>query len=90
VNLVTQQVLASGATDANGAYALAVTGQILPVSFYARCVTDGRPNYQIWVVDSPQRDLMGGWLPPNAPLHAITTENVSRTRRRRIMRSATT
>jgi len=76
VNLLTQQVLASGATDANGAYALDVTGQILPVSFYARCVTDGRPTYQIWVVNAPQRDLMGGWVPPNAPLHAITTDSV--------------
>ncbi|MEO5616557.1 MAG: lamin tail domain-containing protein [Candidatus Eisenbacteria bacterium] len=76
VNVATTLVLASGVTDGNGNYSIDVTGQAVPVSFYARCLTDGRPNYQIWVVDAPNRDLMGGWVPPNAPVHAITTGNV--------------
>ncbi|HKQ56823.1 MAG TPA: lamin tail domain-containing protein [Candidatus Eisenbacteria bacterium] len=76
VAIPTQQVLGSGATDASGNYSIAVTGQTLPVSFYARCLTDGRPTYQIWVVDAPQRDLMGGWVPPNAPIHAIASDTV--------------
>lgn len=76
VNVAGLLVLATGATDANGNYSINVTGQTLPVSFYARCLTDGRPGYQIWVVDAPQRDLMGGWIPPNAPVHAITTSPV--------------
>ncbi len=74
VNLATTLVLASGYTDASGNYSIEVTGQALPVSFYARCLTDGRPGYQIWVVDAVERDLMGGWVPPNAPVHAITTD----------------
>jgi len=76
VNVATTLVLASGFTDATGNYSIDVTGQILPVSFYARCLTDGRPGYQIWVVDAVERDLMGGWVPPNAPVHAITTDPV--------------
>ena len=76
VNPVTQQTLGSGVTDATGHYAIAVTGQTLPVSFYARCLTDGRPTYQIWVVDAANRDLMGGWVPPNAPIHAIATDTM--------------
>jgi len=74
VNLATTLVLASGHTDAAGNYSVEVTGQALPVNFYARCLTDGRPGYQIWVVDAVERDLMGGWVPPNAPIHAITTD----------------
>jgi hypothetical protein len=73
VNAATQQTLGSGATDNTGNYSIEVTGQTLPVSFYARCLTDGRPTYQIWVVDAVDRDLMGGWVPPDAPVHAITT-----------------
>ena len=76
VNVATTLVLASGVTDGSGNYSVEVTGQTLPVSFYARCLTDGRPNYQTWVVDAANRDLMGGWVPPNAPVHAITTGNV--------------
>ena len=75
VNQVTTLVLATGYTDGDGDYSIEVTGQTLPVSFYARCLTDGRPGYQIWVVDAVDRDLMGGWVPPNAPVHAITTDN---------------
>lgn len=74
VDQVTTLTLATGFTDGNGAYAIDVTGQVLPVSFYARCVTDGGSVYYITVVDAPQRDFMGGWVPPNAPLHAIITD----------------
>lgn len=76
VNAATMQTLATGMTDGSGSYSIAVNGQTLPVSFYARCLTDGRPNYQIWVVDAVDRDLMGGWVPPNAPVHAIATTQV--------------
>lgn len=56
VHLATQQVLASGSTDASGHFAIDVTGQTLPVSFTVRCLTDGRPaGYEIRVVDNFQR-----------------------------------
>lgn len=76
VNNVNLLVLASGYTDGSGSYSIQVTGQTLPVNMYARCVTDGGTAYYITVVDAPQRDLMGGWIPPNPPLHAITTSIV--------------
>jgi len=74
VHVLTQQTLGTGYTDATGRYSIAVTGQTLPLGFFARCRTDGRPAYQTWVVDAANRDLMGGWVPPNAPVHAITTD----------------
>src|SRR5688500_17165541 len=49
VDAASMQTLASGFTDGSGSYALEVTGQTLPVSFYARCLTDGRPVYHTWV-----------------------------------------
>lgn len=76
IDQVTMQPIGTGVTDGSGNYSIEVSGQILPVSFYARCLTDGRPTYQIWVVDAVDRDLMGGWVPPNAPIHAITTDPV--------------
>lgn len=76
VDLVTRQALASGHTDAAGNFSLAVTGQTLPVSFYARVLTDGRPLYQTWVVDAVERDRLGGWVPPNAPVHAAASDTV--------------
>ena len=69
-------VIGTGTTDAAGDYSVSVTGQTLPVSFYARCLTDGRPFYHTFVVDAVERDRLGGWVPPNAPVHAISTDPV--------------
>ncbi len=73
VNAAGALVLATGFTNGDGDYSIEVTGQTLPVTIYARCLTDGGTTYFITVVDAVERDLMGGWIPPNAPIHAITT-----------------
>jgi lamin tail-like protein/flagellar hook capping protein FlgD/immune inhibitor InhA-like protein/pre-peptidase len=75
VNAVTQQALATGFTGADGRYAIDVTGQTLPVSLFARCITDGRPaGYQIRVVDNFVRDPTGGGLVLTASmLYSIST-----------------
>jgi len=58
VNLVTQEVLASGATDATGAYSLQATAALVPLNLYVRCSTDGRSaGYEIRVVDEIQRGV---------------------------------
>lgn len=76
VDAATTLPLATGYTGTDGSFAIEVDGQTLPVSFYARCLTDGGDIYYITVVDAPQRDLMGGWVPPNPPIHAITSDTV--------------
>lgn len=78
VDAISQQVLASGVTDAAGDYAVAVTGQTLPVNLYARCITDGRPaGYQIRVVDNFVRDVVNGELVlTGSTLYSITTDPV--------------
>lgn len=69
-------VIGTGYTDAAGNFAVPVNGQSGFVTFYARCLTDGRPFYQTWVVDALERDRLGGWVPPNAPVHAVTSDPV--------------
>ena len=78
VNAVTQQVLGSGATDAAGFFAVAVTGQTLPVNAYARCITDGRPaGYQVRVVDNFVRNVATGQLElTGSTLYSITSDIV--------------
>jgi hypothetical protein len=75
VNVLTQQALATGATDDNGNFSLQVTGQLLPVSAYARCSTDGRTaGYEIRVVDELERGLGEPAVVGN--IHAIMTDPV--------------
>ncbi len=77
VNAVTQQTLATGATDGDGRYALSVTGQTLPLNLYVRCATDGRshaPAYQIRVVDNFFRVPAVGLDLTASMLYAITTD----------------
>lgn len=74
VNAITTLVMASGSTDASGHYALQVTGQTLPVSFYVRCITDGRPaGYQIRVMDNFFRVPTVGLSFLGSSLYSITT-----------------
>ncbi|NNF06162.1 MAG: hypothetical protein HKN21_05325, partial [Candidatus Eisenbacteria bacterium] len=75
VDATTQQILASGATDANGNYTIEVTGVIGLVNLYARCLTHGtNAGYEIRVVDDFQRALGLGFLITTASMtHAITT-----------------
>jgi hypothetical protein len=78
VHAITLQVLGSGVTDAAGNYAIAVNGQALPVSCYARAITDGRPGgYQIRVVDNFVRDIVNGNLVlAGSMLYSIRTSTV--------------
>lgn len=78
VHTVTFQVLGAGVTDASGNYAIAVNGQMLPVSCYARCITDGRPaGYQLRVVDNFVRDIVNGQLLlAGSMLYSIRTSDV--------------
>jgi hypothetical protein len=74
VNAVTQQVLASGATGTDGRYALSVTGQIAPVTLFARCITDGRASgYELRVVDNFVRIPTVGLELTTSQLYAIAT-----------------
>ncbi len=53
VDAVTQTVLATGATDADGRFSLPITGQSLPLNLFARCITDGRTaGYELRVLDN--------------------------------------
>ncbi len=74
VNAVTLAVLASGATDGDGRYQLEVTGQLIPVNLYVRCITDGRPaGYQIRVMDNFVRVPLVGLNFTGSSLYSITT-----------------
>lgn len=76
VNLVTQEIVASGATDATGAFSLEAAASILPLNLYARCSTDGRPaGYQIRVVDEIERGITADPTYIGA-IHAVTTDPV--------------
>ena len=76
VNVAGGGSLASGSTDANGFYSLDVTGQILPVSFYVRCSTDGSPaGYFVNVLDNFVRNPLGGLNTTGATTYAIVTDS---------------
>ncbi len=78
VNASTGQVLASGSTDADGNYAVPVTGLAGSVTLYARCLsrTDLAPDYHIKVVTTFTR--VGGTLDlTGSSVHAVTTATVS-------------
>ncbi len=75
VNAVTQQSLASGATDAAGFYSVQVTGQIAPVSLYVRCSTDGATaGYFVRVVDNFVRVPTVGLELTASQTYAIRTD----------------
>lgn len=74
VNAVTQQALGVGSTMNDGRYSIQVTGQILPVSMFARCIADGRPaGYQIRVVDNFVRVPTVGLELTGSSLYSIST-----------------
>ncbi len=78
VNAADGSVFASGSTDADGRYAVIVTGVAGTLDLYVRCLssTDNDPDYPIRVVDAFQRaggtvDLTG------SAYHAVVTDTVS-------------
>src|SRR2546425_12876238 len=75
VNLLGGLTLAAGSTDAAGNYSLAVTGQVLPVSFYVRCSTDGSAaGYFVKVLDNFVRVPTVGLNTTGAIQYAIGTD----------------
>src|SRR5439155_3196881 len=75
VNLLGGLTLAAGSTDAAGNYSLAVTGQVLPVSFYVRCSADGSAaGYYVKVLDNFVRVPTVGLNTTGAIQYAIVTD----------------
>ncbi len=74
VDALTQQVLATGATDADGHYVLVAPGGLVPVSLFVRCITDGRPaGYELRVVDNFVRVPTVGLELTASQLYSIST-----------------